>query len=84
MNQIASTANRGRVSMVKEQGRTRRVAPEVAGAARDPVASDQRAASEGVTLYRKFVAEHQGRQIGYPCSSSELLPENGTVTEATI
>jgi hypothetical protein len=38
----------------------------------------------GVTLYRKFVAEHQGRQIGYPCSSSELLPENGTVTEATI
>ncbi|WP_444459772.1 hypothetical protein [Rhodobacter capsulatus] len=58
MNQIASTANRGRVSMVKEQwaglDALRQRSP-VLRATLSQVINERR--RRGVTLYRKFVAE---------------------------
>lgn len=65
VNQIALAANRGRVSMVKEQwaglDELRQRLP-VLRATLSQVISERR--RRGVTLYRKFVAEQQGHQIG--------------------
>lgn len=65
VNQIALAANRGRVSMVKEQwaaiDELRQRLP-LLRATLSQVISERR--RRGVTLYRKFVAEQQGHQIG--------------------
>lgn len=65
VNQIALAANRGRVSMLKEQwagiDELRQRLP-LLRATLSQVISERR--RRGVTLYRKFVAEQQGRQIG--------------------
>lgn len=65
VNQIALAANRGRVSMVKEQwaglDELRQRLP-LLRATLSQVISERR--RRGVTLYRKFVAEHQGHQVG--------------------
>lgn len=65
VNQIALAANRGRVSMVQEQwaglDELRQRLP-LLRATLSQVISERR--RRGVTLYRKFVAEHQGHQGG--------------------
>lgn len=65
VNQIALAANRGRVSMVKEQwaaiDELRQRLPMLRATLSQVISERRR---RGVTLYRKFVAEQQGRQIG--------------------